>query len=133
MTCRPPLASCHLYSAGLALGEQALTAAVAEVGAGDPLSLKLRDMLGTSYLHAGNLRRAEALRRENLALGTALPRRPEWYPGELKSSLAQVLVGEHRGGEARPLLQDAVDVLNRELGSENPRTKAARATLQALP
>ena len=120
-------------AAGLALGEQALSAAVDEVGAGDPLSLKLRDMLGTSYLHAGKLRRAEALRRENLALGTALPRRPEWYPGELKSSLAQVLVAEHRGGEARPLLEDAVQVLNRQLGPENPRTRAARATLQALP
>jgi hypothetical protein len=44
-----------------------------------------------------------------------------------------VLVAEHRGGEARPLLEDAVQVLNRQLGPENPRTRAARATLQALP
>lgn len=119
-------------AAGLALGEQALTAAVNEVGAGDPVSLKLRDMLGRCYLHAGNPRRAEALMRENLALGTALARRPDWYPGELKSALAQVLVAEHRGGEARPLLEEAVDVLNRDLGPENPRTKLAGATLQAL-
>jgi hypothetical protein len=119
-------------AAGLALGEHALTAAVNEVGAGDPVSLKLRDMLGTCYLHAGNPRRAEALMRENLALGTALARRPDWYPGELKSALAQVLVAEHRGGEARPLLEDAVSVLKRDLGPENPRTMAARASLQAL-
>lgn len=136
LTARLLLADAEVRSgqstAGLARGEEALATAVKDIGAGTPLSLNLRDMLGTAYLHAGNPRRAEALKRENLALGSALAGRPDWYPGELESSLARVLVAEHRGDEARPLLEDAVSVLDRELGPENARTKAARKTLGAL-
>jgi hypothetical protein len=41
-------------------------------------------------------------------------------------SLAQVLVAEHRGGEARPLLEDAVGVLDRAGAGELAHQVGAR-------
>jgi hypothetical protein len=69
---------------------------------------------------------------ENLALGKDLPSRPAWFIGQLEASLAGALLKQDRGNEAKPLLQDAVAVLRKELGPNNYRTIQADAALRGL-
>jgi hypothetical protein len=123
----------HQSETGLPIGERALDSAIMSLGAGDPATLQLRGMLGETYLHAGNVARAESLMRENLARGRQLANHPEWYVGELEASLARVLIAEHRQEAARPLLRDALTRLSRELGSGNQRTMLAQVAWSQLP
>jgi hypothetical protein len=109
-----------------------LASAVSTSGPGSVAVLHLRDQLAQVYLAGKNARRAENLLSENLALGKELPSRPIWFIGELEASLAHALLAEDRGGEAKPLLQDAVAILNKELGPTNYRTAQASEALRPL-
>jgi eukaryotic-like serine/threonine-protein kinase len=117
---------------GLALGEQTLATAVAALGAGAAPVLEHRELLADAYLHASDPARAEALLRENLDLGRNLTNRPAWLVGQLEASLAGALLARHRRVEAGPLLQDAVQILARELGPNNRRTVLAKSAWQQL-
>jgi eukaryotic-like serine/threonine-protein kinase len=119
-------------SAGLSIADDALKTAVTNFGPADPLTASLRNTLAEARLRTGSPTQAEALMRDNLALGRDLPNRPDWYVGEMEASLARVLVAEHLAQEARPLLEDAVQLLRRGLGPDNRRTRAAAATLAQL-
>jgi tetratricopeptide (TPR) repeat protein len=117
---------------GLPLGERVLAGAVNASGPGTVPVLRLRDLLAQVYLHRKNAQRAESLLSENLTLGKELPSRPTWFIGELEASLANALLAQNRGGEAKPLLQDAVAILNKELGPTNYRTARASEALRTL-
>jgi len=117
---------------GLPLGERVLADAVDASGPGAVAVLRLRDQLAKVYLAGKNARRAESLLSENVALGKELPSRPTWFIGELEASLAYALLAQDRVGEAKPLLQDAVAILNQELGSTNYRTARASEALRSL-
>jgi hypothetical protein len=117
---------------GLPLGERVLAGAVSASGPGAVTVLRLRDQLAHMYLTQKNTRRAESLLSENLTLGKKLPSRPPWFIGELETSLADALLAQDRSGEAKPLLQDAVAILNTELGPTNYRTAQASEALRAL-
>jgi hypothetical protein len=94
--------------------------------------MRWREQLAEVYLHRQNAQRAQNLLSENLALGKELPSRPAWFIGELEASLARALLALDRGGEAKPLLQDAVAILNKELGPANFRTAQASEALRTL-
>jgi hypothetical protein len=117
---------------GLPLGERVLADAIGASGAGSVAVLHLRDQLAHVYLARNNAPRAESLLAENLALGKELPSRPTWFIGELEASFADALLAQDRGGEAKPLLQEAVAILNKELGPTNYRTAQASEALRAL-
>jgi eukaryotic-like serine/threonine-protein kinase len=118
---------------GLPLGEQAFARATAALGANAGPLLRCRDLLAQAYLRAGNAPRAEALLRENLALGAQLRNRPAWLVGQLEASLAGALLAEQKPAAAEPLLRDAVPTLLSSLGPHNARTIAAAAQWRALP
>jgi eukaryotic-like serine/threonine-protein kinase len=118
--------------AGLTLGTSAMQSAIETLGPRAPLTASLRDSLGHAYLQIGDAARAETLFRENVALAEQLPERPNWYVPQLQVSLAEALVAQRRELDGRPLLQASYDVLNRTLGPENRRTRAARAELVRL-
>ena len=117
---------------GLPLGESVLASAVKASGPGTVPVLRLRDQLAHVYLHKKKAQRAESLLAENLALGKELPSRPSWFVGELEASLANALLAQDRSDEAKTLLQDAVAVLNMELGPTNHRTVQAAEALRKL-
>jgi predicted Ser/Thr protein kinase len=117
---------------GLQLGERVLADALSTSGARSVTVLRLREHLAKAYVHAKDLQRAETLLLENLALGKDLPSRPAWFIGQLEASLAGALLEQDRGNEAKPLLQDAVAVLRKELGPNNYRTIQADAALRGL-
>jgi tetratricopeptide (TPR) repeat protein len=119
--------------AGLMLGANALRNAIATLGPQDPLTASLRDGLGQAYLAGGDATRAETLFRENIALAEQLPKRPEWYVPQLQVSLAAALTAQQRDAESRQLLQGALAVLSRTLGSDNHRTQVARIELEGVP
>ena len=118
--------------AALSLGEDSLAKAVSSYGAGAAQTLKIRSGLAEVYADAGDPRRAESLLRESLSHLAQLPNRPEWLAADLQAALAGVLVMEQRRAEARSLGEDALPVLERALGPDNSRTRAAIATLARL-
>jgi hypothetical protein len=87
----------------------------------------VRAVVAAAELRAGRLARAEALSRENLARGRELANGPAWLAGELESTLARVLIAEHRRADAEALLAHAVPLLDRELGPGNRRARVATA------
>lgn len=75
---------------------------------------------------------AEALYQRALALRRKLLPEGHYFTALAQSDYAQFLADQGRVAEARTLQQRALDDLQRSQGAEHPRTRLARARLQAL-
>lgn len=117
---------------GIALGKQALDAAIAKRGPENAQILTLRAYLSEAYQAAGELPEAERLLRENLYMAAHISNRPPWLEAKIDSDLAQVLMAENRPDEAAQLLETALPELTAALGPENQRTLTARRLVSRL-
>ena len=87
--------------------------------------------LGRLYLDRGDLGSAEPLIREALEIRRQKAA-DSWLEAEAESTFAGLLAASGQAREARTLLTDACRRLALELGDADPRTRRARARLEAL-
>jgi tetratricopeptide (TPR) repeat protein len=118
--------------AGLQLARKEFEQAVAVSGAGAPGVVGLRSAYAHILSLAGKGPEALAAAEENLAIARTIEGRPAWLEAELQAEQAYVLAFQHRGSEAKALLQVAAPTLERVLGASNARTRRAAAARAEL-
>ena len=115
------------------IGERALELQRRAEGPDNEDTLWIEGNLANEYRHAGDLGRAETLYADAFQRAHTAFSHGEWDLGHFGLDYAEVLVQEGKIDQARPVLQESVDVLNKSLGPSNAKAKAARSALDALP
>jgi non-specific serine/threonine protein kinase len=116
----------------IAIGKKALDLERADIGPDHPDTIWFENNLANYYDRAGDLAGSEAIYRDVLERAHRAFHNGEWDTGHFAWHLGVILVKEGKPGDAKPFLEEGVKILTAALGSGDPRTKRAQASLDDL-
>ncbi len=116
----------------IAIGLKTLLLQRADLGADHPDTIWFENNLANFYDRDRNFAMAEATYRDVLARAQRTFGPGAWDTGHFTYHLGAVLAEEGKTPEAKRDLEQAVEILTKSLGKDNPRTKRAAAALEAI-